>query len=428
MWQRWLVFGIGLVVGAIVVAVVISALSYSLTLAGRRKPTVELVRARLKPAIRVSIGLIALWIVMAATFPYPDREWRSFVHHVFVIAVIAVVGWLLVGLVYVMEDLSNARYRIDVADNAAARRVRTQMTVVRRLLIVVVVVIAIGAILLTFPGIRAVGASVLASAGIVSIIAGLAAQSVLGNLIAGIQLAFSGALRVDDVVVVEGEWGRIGEITLAYVVVDIWDERRLILPCTYFTTQPFTNWTRRSSLILGTVEFDIDWRVGISAMRDRFNEVLASTDLWDGRSSSLQITDATGGFVRVRAVISAHDSGKLWDLRCLVREELVAWLQKDGRYSLPVTRVQMVDGPDADRRSTRSAPKGADAEAQRDHAGLFSGSPEAEARGSQFTGAVPVQKRTAEEQLDETLEAPADDPDQTAVLPLEDEQAAASRP
>ncbi|QPZ37878.1 mechanosensitive ion channel family protein [Paramicrobacterium chengjingii] len=395
--QSWLTFAIALVATAIVVVAIFFVIALGLTSLQRRKPALQYVRARCKLPFRTLISIAALWGVVAAAFPLPG--WIPGLVHLLSIIMIGLVAWLLVSAVYVLADVSNAKYA-GAEDTIAARRMRTQMTMVRRLLIVIVVVIALGSILMTFPGIRTIGASVLASAGIASIVAGLAAQTVLGNLIAGVQLAFSDAARVGDVVVVEGEWGRIGEITLAYVVVDIWDERRLIVPCTYFTSQPFTNWTRNASQILGTIPFEIDWRVNIAAMRVKLHEVLDNTELWDGRSGSLQIIDATGGFVTARSTVSAADSGKLWDLQCLVREEMISWLQKTGNFSLPVTRVQMIDGEAMDRKMARSGPKGAEADSERDSSGMFSGSPEAEARGSMFTGAIPVQEQ---EKLDQQL-------------------------
>ncbi|GAB2508320.1 mechanosensitive ion channel family protein [Paramicrobacterium agarici] len=424
--QSWLTFAIALVVTAIVVVAIVIVIGLALTTLQRRKPALGYLRARCRTAFISLLGVAALWGVMAATFPLAG--WLPGLMHLFSVVMIAIVAWLLVCGVYVLADVSNAKYA-GAEDTIAARRMRTQMTMVRRLLIVIVVVIALGSILMTFPGIRTIGASVLASAGIASIVAGLAAQSVLGNLIAGVQLAFSDAARVGDVVVVEGEWGRIGEITLAYVVVDIWDERRLIVPCTYFTSQPFTNWTRSASQILGTVAFDIDWRVNIAAMRVKLHEVLEGTELWDGRSGSLQIIDATGGFVRARSTVSAADSGKLWDLQCLVREEMIAWLQKSGNFSLPVTRVQMVDGEAMDRKLSRSGPKAADAEAERDNSGMFSGSPEAEARGSMFTGAIAVQEREQEAAAEEAAEAATEEMDaETSVPPQAWQQVPPPRP
>uniref|UniRef100_UPI00321655BA mechanosensitive ion channel family protein n=1 Tax=uncultured Arthrobacter sp. TaxID=114050 RepID=UPI00321655BA len=171
-------------------------------------------------------------------------------------------------------------------------------------------------------------------------VAGLAAQTSLVNVFAGIQLAFTDAIRVDDVVVVQKEWGRIEEITLTYVVVHIWDDRRLILPSTYFTTTPFENWTRRQSEVMGTVEFDLDWRAPVEDMRAELKKVLATTELWDERVGILQITDATAGFVRVRILVSAADSAQLFDLRCLIREELVLFLQQEHPTALPHVRLE----------------------------------------------------------------------------------------
>ena len=209
----------------------------------------------------------------------------------------------------------------------------------RRLAAALIVILAVAAILLTFPGAQAAGASLLASAGLVSVVAGLAAQSSLANLFAGMQLAFSDALRIDDVVIADGEYGRVEEITLTYVVVNTWDQRRLVLPSTYFTTTPFQNWTRESSELLGTVYLDVDWTVSPAAVRQELDRILAETDMWDGRSSGVIVTDATGGFVQIRALVSAADAGTLWDLRCLVREKLVQWVHDQRPEILPRSRV-----------------------------------------------------------------------------------------
>ena len=253
-------------------------------------------------------------------------------------------AWLLAAALLFLEDLGLRRYRTDTADNRHARRLRTQVLVVRRLTVALVVVIAIGAALLSFPGVRTVGASLLASAGLISVIAAVAAQSTLANLFAGVQLAFSDAIRIDDVVVVDQQWGRIEEITLSYVVVHLWDDRRLVLPSTHFTSQPFENWTRHSSELVGVVELDVDWGVDVDALRDRLAQVLAGSDLWDGRKQALLVTDATGGLVRVRVTVSAIDASVLFDLRCQVREQLVAWARRHGEYGVvPRQRVQLVD-------------------------------------------------------------------------------------
>ena len=260
--------------------------------------------------------------------------------HLLLIALIASVAWLAVAMLLIIETIVLMRYRVDVADNRRARRLRTQVILARRIGVAVIVVVGLGSAMLTFPAIQALGAGLLASAGVLSIVAGLAAQTSLVNVFAGVQLAFTDAIRVDDVVVVQKEWGRIEEITLTYVVVHIWDDRRLILPSTYFTTTPFENWTRRQSEVMGTVEFDLDWRAPVEAMRAELKKVLAETELWDKRVGILQITDATAGFVRVRILVSAADSASLFDLRCLIREELVLFLQQDHPTALPHVRLE----------------------------------------------------------------------------------------
>jgi hypothetical protein len=276
-----------------------------------------------------------------------------------------------------LEDLGLKRYRTDVRDNRAARRMRTQVLILRRLTVSVVVVVALGAALLSFPGVRAVGASLLASAGLISVVAALAAQSTLANVFAGIQLAFSDAIRLDDVVIAEEEWGWIEEITLSYVVVRLWDDRRMVLPSTYFTSTPFQNWTRRNSELLGAVEMDVDWGVDVGAMRAELERVVGDTDLWDGRTQVLQVTDAVGGAVRVRALVTAVDAGTLFDLRCHVREQLVSWVQRQDTPGLPRTRVELVEAS-----GVRAAPPDEDS----DRRGVFSGDPRAEERGALFRG------------------------------------------
>ena len=241
-------------------------------------------------AVRISTGLYAV-----------GTAWRQTVLHTLALLAIATTAWFVASLLLVTEDTALARFRTDVPDNRQARRIRTQINILRRLTVVVIVVLTIGVMLMTYPAVRGIGTSVLASAGVIGAIAALAAQSVLGNLFAGLQLAFSDAVRLDDVVVVEGEWGRIEELTLSYVVVQIWDDRRLVLPTSYFTTKPFQNWTRTQSAVLGTAEFDVDWAVPVQTMREELRRLVESTDLWDGRVCVLQVTDAIGGMVRLRA-------------------------------------------------------------------------------------------------------------------------------
>ncbi|MWB97304.1 mechanosensitive ion channel family protein [Agromyces seonyuensis] len=398
-WQDWLFFGLALLALALVVFAISGLAALILRAIARKREWANRLIVRLRWPFRTLLVVIGLWVVISTR--YPDYHARGAVDHTFLIVLIASTAWLLCQAILFATDLAIARYPIDVADNRRARRARTQLAVLRRLVVVVMVFLAAGVILFTFDEARALGASLLASAGIVSIVAGLAAQSTLANLFAGIQLAFSDAIRVDDVVVVEGEWGRIEEITLNYVVVGIWDERRLVLPCTYFTTKPFQNWTRTGSELLGSVELDLDWRVSARRMRDELDRILERTDLWDGRAKVLQVTDAVGGFVRVRVLVTAIDSPTLFDLRCFVREELVDWVQREHEAAEPAQHVLVEQRKAPSKRSAgengaAATVPPAEPEEHR-HDGLFSGSPEAEQRAAQFTQAIPIVRLEEEE-------------------------------
>ena len=373
-WSTWLALGVALAIALAAVLAVGGITAIVMRLVARRHPGVYEALAPARRRLRALLLVVGGWI--AVLIVLPDSSVRDTIMHVLLIAAIAAAGWVLGALLNLALDRTLVYYPTDVADNNRARRVRTQVIVLRRLGHAIIAVVSVAAILLTFPGAQTLGASVLASAGLISVVAGIAAQSTLGNVIAGMQLAFSDAIRVDDVVVVADEWGRIEEITLTYVVVVTWDQRRLVLPSTYFTTTPFENWTKSGSALLGAVELDLDWRVSTSGLREELARVLERTELWDRRTSNVQVTDATGGFVRVRVMVSAANAGALWDLRCLVREKMVDWLQSKSATSLPRTRVLMLDN---DRATKRTKDDTTD--------GLFSGSPEAQERGEQFTQA-----------------------------------------
>ena len=335
--------------------------------------------ATLRRAVRYPFRTFA--VVLAVTTasrrtPEGAENWWPAVQHACRLASIAAAAWLIGAILLYLEDISLRRHRIDVPDNRMARRLRTQVLLLRRLTVAAVIMIAVGAALFTFPGVRAVGASVLASAGVISIVAGLAAQSTLSNVFAGITLALSDALRIDDAVIVENEWGRVEEITLTYVVVRLWDDRRLILPSTYFTQTPFQNWTRRTAELLGAVELDVDWRVDVHGMRAELDRILEHCDLWDGRVKVLQVTDAVGRMVRIRVLVTASDAPTLFDLRCHVREELVSWLQRRDPDGLPRERTEIVEPSGRPhRRPYDGAPTG-----------LFTGDPEAEDRAVRAGG------------------------------------------
>jgi small-conductance mechanosensitive channel len=407
-WQSWmeLAVALGIAIGSTLIILVVVALIAKA--AARKREWAKALGGKVRHPFRLFLVLITAWICIQTT-TLPTKEWREPVNHVFLILAIGVGAWLVGALVSFALGAAMNRYRIDVPDNRVARRMQTQLSIVRRLAFAAIVIISLGSILLTFDGVQALGASLLASAGLVSIVAGLAAQSTLANVFAGVQLAFSDAIRVDDVVIVETEWGKIEEITLTYVVVHIWDDRRLVLPSTYFTTTPFQNWTRRSSELLGSVEFDLDWRVSPSEMRTKLDEILAATPLWDQRAHVLQVTDAVGGFVRIRVLVTAVDAPTLFDLRCLIREQMVEWLHSKDVNALPITRVQMVEEQVKAKRKPESTAT--------DQVGLFTGSPEAEQRATTFTSSIPVQDEAA---FDEAGGKPGDvwrdDPSATASV------------
>ena len=387
-WMSWLglAAAIGLAVVAAVIVIVITALITRP--AARRREAAKLIFSKSRHPYRLLVLDAFVWAAVATTFP--AHNWIRSINHGFLIATIAISTWLISALVGYSLSLAVGRYRTDVSDNRNARRAQTQILIVRRLLVVIIVVVGLASILLTFPGVQALGTSVLASAGVLSVIAGLAAQSTLGNVFAGVQLAFSDAIRVDDVVVVNTEWGRIEEITLTYVVVHVWDDRRLVVPSTYFTSNPFENWTRTSSQLLGEVDFDLDWRVSTAAMRTQLGEILKQTASWDGRTQVLQVTDAIGGFVHVRILVSAKDSPTLFDLRCFVRESMVDWVQQQNPQTMPRTRITIggdeIGSTDGAKPKRKEPPK-------TDQIGLFSGD-DGQRRASEFTKPTPVIRDT----------------------------------
>jgi small-conductance mechanosensitive channel len=246
---------------------------------------------------------------------------------------------LLIAIVYVLQDLVIHQYDLSARDNLKARKVRTQLQFLKKMAVSLIIILAIGAILMSFPNLRRLGTGLLTGVGISGIIVGFAAQQSLGNILAGLQIAFTQPIRIDDVLVVEGEWGRVEEITLTYVVVNIWDQRRMILPINYFLQKPFQNWTRNSAEIIGTVFLYLDYSAPIDKLRAEFKRLMESTDLWDRRASNIQVTDAKNNTIEVRCLVSAADSGSAFDLRCYIRENLIAFITKNYPASLPKARA-----------------------------------------------------------------------------------------
>lgn len=245
------------------------------------------------------------------------------------------------------RDVVELRFDMAVKDNLHARKVHTQMRVFEKVLVVLILIIAAALMLMTFERIRHLGVSIFASAGIAGIVIGLAAQKTIGTFIAGIQIAVTQPIRIDDVVIVEGEWGIIEEITLTYVVVRIWDLRRLIVPITYFIEKPFQNWTRVSADLLGTIFLHVDYRIPLGALRRELQRICEGNDLWDGKVCGLVVFEARPQTLELRALISAANSGNAWDLRCHVREKLIEFIQREYPESLPRFRAELGPAPGA---------------------------------------------------------------------------------
>jgi len=248
-------------------------------------------------------------------------------------------AWVLIRLLSVTEDVVARRFDVSASDNLRARAIHTQFRIIRRIAAVAIGLLTVAILLAGSEDFRALGTGILASAGVVGLVAGLAAQKTLGNLFAGIQIAITQPIRLDDVVIVEGEWGWIEEITLTYVVVRVWDLRRVVLPIGYFLEKPFQNWTRVSADILGTVYLHLDYTAPIDAIRGELQRIAQQSPLWDGNVCGVQVTDASEQTIEVRALVSAADSGKAWDLRCEVREQLIAFLQANHPDCLPRVRA-----------------------------------------------------------------------------------------
>jgi small-conductance mechanosensitive channel len=288
-------------------------------------------------ALRLMLPMVAL--ILGTPALAVSEGAQQIVQNAVSLALIGTIGFILVQFVNAMAELVLQRYRIDVADNREARGVYTQVTVLKKIAVGVIALFAIASMLMVFQPVRQLGTAMIASAGVAGIVIGFAAQKSLGTLLAGFQIAMTQPIRIDDVVIVEGEWGRIEEITLTYVVVRIWDQRRLVVPITYFIEKPFQNWTRTSADILGTIFLQVDYAVPVDSVRQELTRILEGSPNWDRKVNVLQVTDAKERTLELRALASSSDASKSWDLRCEVREKLVAFVQKNYPDSLPRLRA-----------------------------------------------------------------------------------------
>ncbi len=294
--------------------------------------------------LQVFMILTAMYILLRdLPFNLDDQPWFD---NFYSIAIIALFGWAAMRAVNLTSDIFLKRYKVEVKNNLQARQMHTQVKVIRRLAGAIIILITLSVALMTFKEIRSIGVSLLASAGLAGIVLGLAAQKTIGNFFTGLQIAITQPIRLDDAVVVEGEWGWIEEINLTYVVVKIWDQRRLVLPISYFVEKPFQNWTRRTADILGTVVLYLDYTTPLQPLRDELTRILnnEAKELWDGKVNVVQVTETSEKTMTVRALVSASDSPSAWDLRCMCREKLIEFLQKNYPRSLPRIRAEMIGG------------------------------------------------------------------------------------
>ncbi len=330
-------------------AAVLGGLLYAAVLWGLRRVTwgtrwVLPVRGALLRWIRAPLRLLVPVLCVYAALPVVQGvlgPLRSFVAGGLHVAFVVGVTWGLLALLRAGEEAIGDYYTTDTPDNLKARKVVTQVRILRRIVATVVVVLAVGVLLMQYEPFRELGTGILASAGIVGIVVGIAAQRTLGNVVAGIQIALTQPIRVDDVVIVEGEFGWVEEITLTYVVVRVWDRRRIVLPITHFVEQPFQNWTRTSADLIGTVFLYLDYTVPVDELRAELRRMVEASEHWDGDVVGLQMTDASERTITLRAIASAKDAPTLWNLRCEIREGLVAYIREHYPEALPAVRTRV---------------------------------------------------------------------------------------
>lgn len=302
------------------------------------RPFLVSLEKRIRAPVRFAI-LIAACSVVVQDLALPPGL-ATGLARVLAVAFILLVGWSVIIALHIAGDLHLRRFRSHAStDNFLARKHYTQVRLLLRAADTVVGLLTIAAALMTFETVRQYGVSLFASAGVAGIVAGFAARPVLANLFAGIQIALTQPIRVDDAVIIEGEWGWIEDITSTYVVVKIWDWRRLIVPLTYFIDKPFQNWTRESTNIIGSIFLSVDYRTPVEAIRHKLEEIAKESSLWDGNVVVLQVTDATERSIQLRALVSAASSPEAWDLRCEVREKLLAYLNAEYPECLPRLRL-----------------------------------------------------------------------------------------
>jgi small-conductance mechanosensitive channel len=343
-WLAWLpdpVVASLILLIAVAIALALHALLRKLTrrLLAARYPNLYSIIDQMRGLTRLALLIFAVFIALPVAPVSPD--FRYLVARLLLMAIIALVGWSAITALHISADIYLRRFRLDVEDNLLARKHNTQIRVLLRSVDALLVLFTLGAALMSFQTVRQYGVSLFASAGVAGIVAGLAARPMLSNLIAGVQLAMTQPIRLEDAVIVENEWGNVEEITSTYVVIRIWDLRRMIVPLTYFIEKPFQNWTRESSTLIGTVLLYVDYRAPVGAIRKKAEEIVRASNRWDGRVFNLAVTDFKAETMEVRILASAGASGKAFDLRCEIREKLIDFLQREHPAALPRQRTEL---------------------------------------------------------------------------------------
>jgi small-conductance mechanosensitive channel len=343
-WLSWLpnpVAAVLVLAFAVIIALAVHTWLRKLTrrLLATRYPNIFSIFTQIRGLTR--LALLVLAMIVALPVAPLDSGTSLLVARLLAIAIICLTGWASITALHIAAEIYLRRYRLDVDDNLLARKHNTQVRVLLRAIDGVLVLLTAGAALMTFQEVRQYGVSLFASAGVAGIVAGLASRPVLSNLIAGVQLAMTQPIRLEDAVIVEGEWGNIEEITSTYVVVRLWDWRRMILPLTYFIEKPFQNWTRDSSALIGTAMIYVDYRAPVGAMRETLKDIVKQSKLWDGRVVNLAITDAKEHTIEVRCLASAGSAGQVFDLRCEIREKMIDFLQREHPEALPRQRTEL---------------------------------------------------------------------------------------
>jgi len=311
-------------------------------------------RARTKLRVLIIIIGVGIGVTVSPMDPAPSEDVRDVLIFLFILTL----GWLASGVLDMWTVMHLKRFNIATEDNLVARKHLTQTRILQRVAKVVLFIVTVGLALMTISGFRQWGVSLLASAGVVGIIAGLALQPILTNMVAGIQIALTQPIRIDDAVIVEGEWGNVEEITSTYVVVKIWDWRRMVLPLSYFITTPFQNWTRENARLIGSAFFYVDYEAPIDRLRAAFEDIVRASKHWDGEVQVMQVTDITERVLQVRCLASARSAGVAFDLRCEIREKLMAFMRDHCREALPRDRIEWPQGEDTPNLSPRSGEGG----------------------------------------------------------------------